>query len=86
MNFTKITDVTKPRKAKRCYWCDERCEIGQPRVVVSGLCEGDFFADHHHLECHEAWSKWWDGNPLEYEPPEEGSMKRGTIEVKEEFK
>ncbi len=80
MSFQSETKVTKPIKAKRCYWCGEICEIGQPRVIIAGKWEGDFFNAHYHPECSRANSDWWRKNPTEYEGPECQSMKRGSLE------
>ncbi len=86
MDFTNCELIKKPRKRKHCYWCNEWCEIGEPRVNISGMFEGDFFHDHYHPECKEAWSQWWKVNWRDGEGPEEGSMIRGSVELKEEWR
>ncbi len=83
--FEKLQHM--PRKKKRCYWCNEWCEVLRPRFRVVGMWEGDFFASHFHPECQAARDKWqkqhanFDPNEL----PDEGQMKRGETIYQEEI-
>ena len=83
MSFQTKTQVSTPRTRKRCYWCGEWCDIGQPRVVIAGKWEGDFFTSVYHPGCSAGRSEWWRLNKMEYEGPEEHSMQRGSHRPKE---
>ena len=80
MSFESKSIVKNPVKQKRCYWCGEWCEIGQPRVNTAGVWDGDFYSNQYHPECNDARSKWWSLNRMEYFSPEEGTMIRGSLE------
>lgn len=87
MSFYRETLQTRPRKAKRCQWCDEVCLPGERRFVVAGIWEGDFFTAHFHPECHPEyhpecqkachdyiWQASYDGEYPE-EPMERGGQR-----------
>lgn len=81
MSFYNETMQKNPRKPKRCRWCEQACLSGEPRYVVAGMWEGDFFTDHFHPECNEACRKWvWEMSDGEY--PEE-RMQRGGLLTQE---
>ena len=86
MSFQSERDVKHNRKRKRCYWCFEWLEVGQPCVVHSGVWDGEFYTSRFHPECSAAVPLWWkkDGISYDDEFPEEGSMKRGSTEPKYE--
>ena len=76
-DFFKETAVKNPRKAKRCYWCNEECEVGQRRIFSRGLSEGDFFVSYFHPECAIAREAYMSDSPYGEPWPDEGSMQRG---------
>ncbi len=64
MSFCHDRPVGAVRKARRCYWCGEMIEVGQPAVRSSGEHEGDFHCSYMHCECH-AILKSMDNDELE---------------------
>lgn len=78
MSFSNVTHVKSSRKARCCYWCPEGIEIGQPKVVIAAVYEGNFFCVGFHPECHKALQRWQSENPGEEMWPDEGSMVRGS--------
>lgn len=81
MSFCSITNVKATRKLCTCDWCGEQIEKGQPKVVNSGHCEGDFYSVNAHPECHAAAQKWWkEWGMLEDGIPYERNMQRGSTE------
>lgn len=58
MSFCRKTTVKKPIKRKRCRWCGEYCEIGEPRVYWAGYVE-DFWTATTHTECAEAVDRYY---------------------------
>lgn len=79
MSFSYSITVNHPRKRKWCYWCGERCPVGEPRVRSVWTFEGDFATGHYHPECNTARSAWRElpENRQEHEDPPEGAMQRG---------
>jgi hypothetical protein len=77
VSFWSERRVEKPRKAKWCYWCGEMCPPREPKLVVSGVWNGEFFSDSWHLECNAAREAWQAQNRGEEELPWEGEMRRG---------
>lgn len=47
-------DVKSARKVRRCHWCGELIEIGQPYHLDTGKWEGEFVACYVHPECDKA--------------------------------
>ena len=54
MSFHNTVHVKKTRKTRRCDWCSERIEKGDPSVVTSGTDGSDFYHARYHPECGEA--------------------------------
>lgn len=79
MSFYHEHVVKKTRKPSACYWCQEPIPVGSSKVAVASVWEGDFGASDFHPECKEALNKW-QKIEKENEWPEEGMMKRGTLE------
>jgi hypothetical protein len=81
LEFNNKRKIKRTRKLHRCSWCDELIPVGDPSVYHSGVYDGDFYADHMHVECDVAkesitekeWREW----DYTYIP---GSFKRGTKE------
>ena len=85
MSFFSERRVNKPRKAKQCYWCCELCPPGEPKLVLSGVWQGDFFSDSWHIECNAAREIWQANNRDEEELPWMGEMQRGKPLSREEL-
>ncbi len=85
MSFNDTREIKACRKARRCYWCDEKIEVGQPAVRVTGVWDGDFGQCFWHPECNTVFiSLTWqereaDGLDDAFEP---GQYKRGSKEPK----
>lgn len=73
--FVATTPIKASRKRRRCDWCGEWIEIGEPAVKAAGIYEGDFTWSKFHTECAAAWETWHD----EYDPH---SFVRGTTNQK----
>lgn len=87
MSFTVTTNIAKCRKPRRCYWCNECINIGEPAVRIVGGCNGgDFGWSHYHPECfaaleampHEEREGYGLNDPDD--PCEPGAFKRRTKE------
>ena len=83
MSFHNETHVKRTRRTRRCDWCGELIQKGDPSVATSEIFEGDFFQGRYHPECNAATLRWcrregW-GEPLP-----EYLMNRGGIEEKGE--
>jgi hypothetical protein len=79
MSFHKETHVKRTRRSRRCNWCREWIDYGEPSVAVAGNYDGDFYSASYHPECSAAISRWskregW-GDELPDYP-----MNRGGIE------
>jgi hypothetical protein len=46
--------IKATRKPHVCEQCGRRIEIGSPSHYRTGVWEGHFYAEHAHVECHEA--------------------------------
>jgi len=87
MSFPTTTQVKKTRHAKRCNWCFERIEKGDPSVVTlltSGVFEGDFYEGdfyrgRYHPECHAAIERYYVANKCWGEEMPDSIMNRGGI-------
>jgi len=66
--------IVKCRKPHRCGWCGENINIGEPAYYRAGVHDGDFFAEHQHIECWESLKNSDFGYDDEYYPMEQ---KRG---------
>lgn len=84
MSFHNETHVKKTRRARRCDWCDERIEKGDPSVSTSGIFEGDFYQGRYHPECAAAITIYYTVNQCWGEEMPDWTMNRGGIEEKGE--
>lgn len=82
MSFCTTRHVKSSRKIKDCYWCGQMILVGNPKVYISTLIEGDFSDVNLHPECFNASNRWQDRNKFEDSWPEYASMERGAIESK----
>jgi hypothetical protein len=72
--------VKRTRADKKCDWCWECINAGDPSVVCSGIFEGDFFASRYHPECNDAIIQFANKNNAWSEPLPQDRMNRGGIE------
>jgi hypothetical protein len=80
MSIGTTTRTKASRKAKRCSWCGETIQIGQPKVSFRGLEDGEFYTLHQHPECHDAQRRW----PFDQDIPDLHVMQRGSTEYRDE--
>lgn len=70
-----IRHVAKSRRARRCDWCDQMIEVGQPKATWLWKDGGDVASVHMHPECYEASVRTLDPvDNYEFTP---GSYSRG---------
>lgn len=50
----RINENCKIRKRQQCAWCGDLMEVGEITVYRVYIFDGDFTADHMHLECYKA--------------------------------
>lgn len=72
------------RRQHCCHWCAEVIERRQPRVRVIARREGDSWSGLFHPECAAARKQWFPRYPKGEQPPEEGTMQRGSVQPKQE--
>lgn len=84
MSFHRETPVKKTRRARRCDWCGDRIDAGQPSVATSGIFEGDFYTGRYHPECNAAALRYYRVNHCWGEAMPEDPMNRGGIKEKGE--
>lgn len=84
MSFHNERHVKKTRRARRCDWCGERIEQGDPSVVTSGVYEGDFSTGRYHPECAAAIHRYFEVNRAWAEEMPWDLMNRGGIQEKGE--
>lgn len=84
MSFHKSTHVKKTQRARRCDWCGEQIEKGEPSVATAGVFEGDFYKGRYHPECDAAALRWYQVNKCWGEAMPDYTMNRGGIEEKGE--
>lgn len=58
MSFHNETHVKRTRRTRRCDWCGELIQKGEPSVATSGIFEGDFYQGRYHPECNAATLRW----------------------------
>jgi len=49
------THIKKTQKRRRCDWCGEHIEQGDPSVVINAVWDDDFQSVRFHPECHYGW-------------------------------
>ncbi len=77
--------VAKPRKVKRCGWCNQICPVGEPRIAVSGVFDAGWNSYVLHAECDAAISRAYEVRDFEpYEGWEFGEYQRGKAPSEEE--
>jgi len=57
-NTISETKIAKSRKAKRCDWCNEMIEVGQPAVASFVVDGRDKWQNHFHPECDAALGRF----------------------------
>ena len=88
--YIGLIDVKKGRKRRRCVWCPEIIEIGEPRKGWKGIDSPFFVEVPMHPECFDAYRrclavKSFDGYDDEL-PFEENVQQRGKAIVEPETK
>lgn len=83
MSFHNEIHVKKTRRTRRCNWCGELIQKGDPSVSTSGIFEGDFYQGRYHPECNDASLRWCRKHGWS-EPLPEWLCNRGGIEEKGE--
>jgi hypothetical protein len=84
VSFHNETHVKRTRRTRRCNWCGELIQKGDPSVATSGIFEGDFYTGRYHPECNAAALRWYRVNNAWGEAMPDYPMNRGGIEEKGE--
>jgi len=80
MSFHTSRHVKNTRKIKRCDWCRELIQKGEPSIISSGVFEGNFYSVRYHPECYDAVDRWIEVNRAWCEGLPMDPMNRGGIE------
>ena len=80
MSFHYTRHVKRTRTDRKCDWCWDPINAGEPSVVCSGTMEGDFYSCRYHLECNEAVARFVHKTRSWGEPLPQDRMNRGGIE------
>ena len=73
--------IKKTQKRRRCEWCGEHIEQGDPSMVINAVWD-DFQSVRFHPECHDGWSNSKMGLDDEWElhAQERGKpLEKGTL-------
>lgn len=85
VSFHNENHVKRTRRTRRCDWCGELIQKGDPSVATSGVFEGDFYQGRYHPECNAAALRWYRSHQCWGEPmPDSYTMNRGGIEERGE--
>lgn len=78
MDFFREQITKKTRIPKKCWWCDEMIEIGQPKVHHAYTVDNEFSALNYHPECVAACDILMAKDKFGFGLlPDRGSMERG---------
>jgi hypothetical protein len=80
MSFNNTRHVKRTRTDRKCDWCWEPINAGDPSVVCTGTFDGDFFTSRYHPECDAVIPKWIRTYSDWNEALPEERMNRGGIE------
>ena len=80
MSFESRRAVKRTRHVKKCDWCWECINTGDPSVVITGVNLGDFFTARYHPECEIAIPRFVHKYSDWSEPLPQDRMNRGGIE------
>jgi hypothetical protein len=80
MSFNHTRHVKHTRRTRKCDWCWEPINAGDPSVVCTGTFDGDFFTSRYHPECDAVIPKWIRTYSDWNEALPEERMNRGGIE------
>jgi len=80
MSFHNVREVKKTRRKRKCDWCWELIEKGDPSIATCGIFEGDFYRARFHPECHAAELRYCDERNCWNDAMPEDRMNRGGIE------
>ena len=84
MSFHNNRHVKGSRKTRRCDWCGQQIERGNPYIYASGVFEGDFYTGRYHTECSAAITRYYTINKCWGEEMPDYAMNRGGIEERGE--
>lgn len=84
MSFHNQHHVQKTRRTRRCDWCDDLIQKGDPSVATSGVNAGDFYQGRYHPECSEAITRYYNTFDCWGDEMPDELMNRGGIEPKGE--
>ena len=84
MSFHNEIQVKRTRRTRRCDWCGELMQKGDPSVSTSGIFEGDFYQGRYHPECNDAIARWWKKYGHHGDEFPDWTMNRGGVEEKGE--
>lgn len=79
MSFHSETLVKRTRRTRKCDWCWQHIQKGDPSVATSGIFEGDFYQGRYHPECNAAALRWYQHHQCWGESMPEERMERGGI-------
>lgn len=78
-------EVKSSRKCKCCIWCGEAINVGEPKLVVTGIYDGDFQANDYHPECSDGSRGYFARPEVDRDMGiDAGSMVRGKHYAKDE--
>jgi len=80
MSFQNEAHVKKTRRARKCDWCCQTIEKGEPSVSTSGVFDGDFYQGRYHPECFDAIPRYCTENRCWGEQLPDFPMNRGGIQ------
>lgn len=84
MSFHNSTHVKRTRRTRRCDWCGELIQKGDPSFVHDGIYDGDFYRGRYHPECNSAIDRWWKKYGRNGDEFPDYLINRGGIEEKGE--
>mgnify|MGYP000860192376 CR=1 FL=1 len=84
MSFHNTTHVKRTRRTRRCNWCGEMIQKGDPSVAHAGNYDGDFYQGRYHPECNAAIDRWWKAYRNKGNEFPDYLMNRGGIEERGE--
>lgn len=84
MSFHKETHVKKTRKTRRCGWCGDLINKGDPSVYTCGVYSNELYEGRYHPECSVAITRYYRAHQCWGEEMPEGYSNRGGISEKGE--
>lgn len=69
MSFVRDHGLRRAAKRHRCWFCDQRIEVGEQYGYRAGATGGDFWIMHFHPECAAQADATWDSDDWEDAEP-----------------